>query len=210
VEQLPILLIGAGGHARVCIDVIEQEGRYAVAGLVGLADQVGDRILGYPVLGVDADIPALRKNYACALVAVGQIKTPELRIRLFGLLEQMGFTLPTLVSPRAYVSKHAKVGAGTIVMHNAIVNAGASIGYNCILNSQSLVEHDAVIGDHCHISTAAIINGGAHVGRGTFIGSGSIVREMTRVGERSVIGMGQRILGNCESGTWVPLGKEPS
>jgi sugar O-acyltransferase (sialic acid O-acetyltransferase NeuD family) len=206
--QLPILMIGAGGHAKVCIDVIEQAGHFVVAGLIGLPDQVGERVLGYPVLGTDKDLAALRNDCAHALVSVGQIRTPEPRIRLFNLLEQNGFTLPTVVSPRAYVSPHAVLAAGTIVMHGAVVNAGASIGRNCILNSQSLVEHDASIGDHCHIATAAVINGGVAIGAASFVGSGSIVRESTRIGSHSVIGMGQRILQDCAEGARVPLAKE--
>lgn len=206
----PILLVGAGGHACVCIDVLEREGRFAVAGLVGLPDEVGTQILGYPVLGTDADLPAFLGDYAHALVTVGQIKTPEPRMRLFDLLEQGGCALPVIVSPHAYVSVHATVGAGTIVMHGAVVNAGAVVGRNCIINSQSLVEHDAVIGDHCHIATAAAINSGVRIGAGTFIGSNSSVRQCINIGDHCLIGMGQRVLADCESGTHMPSLTRPS
>jgi len=114
-----------------------------------------------------------------------------------------------IVSPRAHVSKHAKVGAGTIVMHGAVVNAGAVVGRNCIINSQALVEHDAVIADHCHVATAAAINSGVHIGAGTFIGSNSSVRQCINIGERCLIGMGQRVLADCEAGTCMPPTKRP-
>ena len=208
-SKVPILLAGAGGHARACIDVLEQEGRFAVTGLVGLPHEVGTRMLGSSVLGTDADLPTLRGDYAHALVSVGQIKTPEPRMRIFDLLEQSGYALPVIVSPRAYVSPHATLGAGTIVMHGAIVNAGAVVGRNCIINSQSLVEHDAVIADHCHIATAAAINSGVHIGAGTFIGSNSSVRQCINIGERCLIGMGQRVLADCEAGTHMPPTKRP-
>lgn len=208
--KVPILLVGAGGHSHVCIDVIEQEGRYVVAGLIGMPDEVGSKILGYPVLGTDMDLPDLMREIPNAIVTVGQIKNPEPRIRLFDLLQHAGYTLPTIVSPRAYVSPHATLGAGTIVVHGAVVNAGAVVGCNCIINSQSLIEHDVVIADHCHIATATQINGGVHVGSGTFIGSGSCLRQSIKVGERCVIGMGQRILKNCESGSRIPLPKVSS
>jgi sugar O-acyltransferase (sialic acid O-acetyltransferase NeuD family) len=203
-SKLPILLIGAGGHARGCIDVIELEGRFTVHGLLGLKDQVGTKVLDYPVIGTDDDLRALRQHHSHALVTVGQIKSPEARMRLFTLLRTSGFDMPVIVSPRAHVSRHAVVGRGTIVMHGAVVNAGAAVGENCILNSLSLVEHDAKIGDHCHISTAAAINSGVHVATGTFIGSNSSVRQGIRIGERCVIGMGQRVLKNCEPGTQLP------
>jgi sugar O-acyltransferase (sialic acid O-acetyltransferase NeuD family) len=203
----PVLLVGAGGHARACIDVIEQDGQYAVAGLIGLAQEVGASLLGYPVLGTDSDLPALRGQYGYAMVTAGQILSPALRINLFKLLAGSGWVLPAIVSPRAYVSRHAVLGAGTIVMHGAIVNAGAVVGRNCIINSQSLIEHDVIMGDHCHLSTTAVINGGAQVGEGTFIGSGSIMREGIKIGAHSVIGMGQRVLANCAEGSRMPFGK---
>ncbi len=208
--QVPILLVGAGGHARACIEVIEQEGRFALAGLVGLPHEVGSRILGYQVLGMDKDLPTLLSYHTYALVTVGQIKTPEPRIRLFDLLQQNGSSLPVIVSPRAYVSPHATLGAGTIVMHGAVVNAGAVVGRNCIVNSQSLVEHDVVIADHCHIATAAAINSGVHIGSGTFIGSNSSVRQCVKIGERCLIGMGQKVLADCEAGTCMPSTRRPS
>ena len=206
-ELLPILLVGAGGHAKACIDVIEQTGHYHIVGLVGMPDQVGDRVLGYPVMGTDSDLKILRAEYKYALVTTGQIKSAGTRIRLHDLLQKYKYTLPSIISPHAYVSPHASVGAATIVMHGAIINAGVIVGRNCILNSRSLVEHDAVIADHCHISTAAIVNGGAFIGSGCFIGSGSIVREGIKIGERCVLGMGQTALADCEPNTQLPSKK---
>jgi len=200
----PILLIGAGGHARACIDVLEQQGRFTVAGLVGRSEELGMRVLSYPVLGTDADLSRLLRDCAVALVAVGQLKTPVPRMRLFELLVDYGCELPVIVSPRAYVSRHAVVGAGSIVMHGATVNAGASVGRNCIINSHSLIEHDCVIGDHCHVATAAAINSGVRIGDATFIGSNSTVRQLVQIGERCVIGMGQRVLADCTPGTQMP------
>lgn len=200
----PILVIGAGGHAAACIDVIEGTGRFTIAGLVGSAAEVGSRVLGYGVLGSDDDLPQLLERYGTALVAVGQIKTPDLRVRLFERLQELGCELPVVVSPRAQVSKHATLGHGTIVMHGAVVNAGAVVGRNCIINTLALVEHDVVIADHCHVATAAVINGGVRIGAGTFIGSNTTVRQSLRIGERCVIGMGQLLLTDCESGRSVP------
>ena len=200
----PILLVGAGGHAKACIDVIEREGRFSVKGLLGFPGEVGSKILGYPVLGSDEDLPKLARECSNALIAVGQIKTPDLRIRLFDLIEQNSCELPAIISPHAYVSPYSTLSAGTIVMHGAIINAGAVVGKNCIINSRSLIEHDVVIGDHCHIATAATINGGVQIGFGTFIGSGSCVRQDTKIGDRCFIGMGQQVLADCETGSFMP------
>jgi sugar O-acyltransferase (sialic acid O-acetyltransferase NeuD family) len=204
VSKESILLVGAGGHARACIDVIEQDGCFVVKGLVGLPREVGSRILGYPVLGMDEDLPTLLGDCTNALIAVGQIKTPEPRIRLFDLMQNNSCALPVIVSPHAYVSPHSTLGAGTIVMHGAVINAGAVVGKSCIVNSQALVEHDVVIADHCHVATATTINSGVRIGAGTFIGSNSSVRQCVNIGERCLIGMGQQVLTDCGAGVCMP------
>jgi sugar O-acyltransferase (sialic acid O-acetyltransferase NeuD family) len=188
-----ILLVGAGGHAKACIDVIEQKEDFIVKGLVGVPEEVGSRILNYSVLGSDEDVPSLLSNCKNALVAVGQIKTPELRIRFFNQLQTNGFFLPVIVSPHAYVSPHARLNAGTIVMHGAVVNAGAVVGENCIINTHALIEHEAMVANHCHISTGAIINGNASIGEGSFVGSGSIIEQDITIGSGCVVGMGLAI-----------------
>jgi len=165
----------------------------------------GTQLFGYPILGKDEDLAGFFGDYTHALIAVGQIKTPEHRIRLFKSIKKAGFSMPTIISRHAYVSDRATLGEGTIVMHGAIINAGATVGCNCIVNSHSLIEHDAVVSDHCHISTASVINGDVMIGEGSFVGSGSIVREAVKVGKRCVIGMGQRVLSDCVDGARVSM-----
>jgi sugar O-acyltransferase (sialic acid O-acetyltransferase NeuD family) len=199
-----ILLLGAGGHAIACIDVIEQENRFDIAGVVGEAHEMGSEVLGYPVVGTDMDLPELLAEVPHALIVVGQVKSPDVRMRLFGRVRELGGRPVTIISPMAHVSRHATVGEGTIVMHGAVINAGASVGRNCIVNSLALVEHGAQVGDHCHIATNAAVNSEVRIGAGTFIGSSSSVRQRVTIGERCVIGMGQRVLADCADGTWLP------
>jgi sugar O-acyltransferase (sialic acid O-acetyltransferase NeuD family) len=171
-----IILIGGGGHCKSCIDVIEQEGVFAVAGIVDTNPSLDD-LLGYPILGNDHDLAKLKEKYAYALITIGQIKSAAARIKLYDYLKSLGFKLPVIVSNRAYVSKHVQLGEGTIVMHDALINAGAIVGKNCIINTKALIEHDVVIEDHCHISTSAVINGGAKIKSGTFFGSNAVAKE---------------------------------
>jgi sugar O-acyltransferase (sialic acid O-acetyltransferase NeuD family) len=191
-----LILIGAGGHANACIDVIEQHGGYEIVGLVGMPEEMHTRHLGYPVIASDGDLPLLAKEYQYAFITVGQIRSPESRIRLYQHAGDVGFQLPVIIAPAAYVSRHATIGAGTIVMHGAIVNAGAKVGSNCIINTRALIEHDATAADHCHIATGAIVNGGATIGAGSFIGSGSVIKEGVALGQRSVVGMGLSVRHN--------------
>ena len=188
-----LILIGAGGHANSCIDVIEQQSYFKIAGLIGLSRELGTERLGYPVIGSDEDLTRLVKIYRYALVTVGQIKTAQYRIELYNKIQQLGFESPTIIAKTAYVSKHATIGIGSIIMNGAVINAGASIGINCIINTKALIEHDVHIANNCHISTGAILNGGATVGSNTFIGSGSVIHEMVSVGSECVIGAGATI-----------------
>jgi sugar O-acyltransferase (sialic acid O-acetyltransferase NeuD family) len=172
--NLPLILIGGGGHCKACIDVIEQEGRLHIAGILDVPEKVGQTVFGYSVLATDEQLPDLARTH-CFLITIGQIHTAATRIRLYQELTRISGELPAIVSPRAYVSPHAEIGRGTIVMHGASINASARVGHNCIINSHALVEHDAVIDDHCHVATGAIINGGVRIGEQSksFIAAGT-------------------------------------
>ena len=194
-----ILLIGAGGHARACIDVIETESQFDIAGLIEKNNKINNANLGYSIIGTDDDLKVLRTQYSNALITVGQIKSPKIRIKLYQLLKELDFTLPVIISPHAYVSKHAQIGEGSIIMHGAIVNVNTKIGNNCIINNRVLIEHDTVIGDHCHIATGTIINGEVSIGNGTFIGSGTVTKQAISIGNNCVIGAGIVLKNNIES-----------
>jgi len=60
-----IILVGGGGHSKSCIDVIELEGKFEIAGIVD-ANLSSNQVLGYPVLGGDRDLPNLKKKYEYA------------------------------------------------------------------------------------------------------------------------------------------------
>jgi len=182
-----LLLIGGGGHCYACIDVIEAEAKYRIAGIVQPSADEQDAVWGYPIVGEDEDLPALLAQTRNALVTVGQIKSPETRKRLFGLLKQHGAHLPVIQSPTAYCSRYATLDEGCILMRASLANANARIGANCIINSQALIEHDAEISDHCHVSTGARVNGGVRIGQGCFIGSGAILKEGIEIGAGCVV-----------------------
>lgn len=185
-----ILLIGGGGHCKSVIDVIEMEGSYTIAGIIDQKELIGQKVLGYEVIGCDDDLEELFDHFKYAIVTVGQIKSPDVRIKLFNRLKTIGYELPVIISPRAYISKHATVDTGTVVMHDALINANVAVGKNCIINTKALIEHDSVIGNYCHISTGAVINGGTVVSQGTFFGSNAVSKEYALITEKSFIKAG--------------------
>lgn len=175
----PLILVGGGGHCKSVIDVAESAG-YTILGILDRLEEVGKKVLGYDVLGTDDDM-AKYVDLAVFIVTVGQIKSPDLRIKLHKMIEQAGGKLATIVAPTAHVSKYAQLGEGSVVMQQAVVNADAKIGKGCIVNTFANIEHDVVVGDYCHISTGAMVNGGATITDGTFLGSQSVVNQCVKI-----------------------------
>ncbi len=182
-----IVLVGAGGHCKSCIDVIEQTGLYNIVGLVDKPELIGTKLLGYEIKWSDDQLPKLAKQYENFIVTVGHIISPLIRIKLFKLLKELNVNIPSIISHKAYISKHSKIGEGTILFHGVVVNADAKIGDNCIVNSKSLIEHDVVIGDNCHISTNSVVNGGVCIGDNVFYGSGTISKEYISIADDVLI-----------------------
>jgi sugar O-acyltransferase (sialic acid O-acetyltransferase NeuD family) len=182
-----LIIIGAGGHCRSCIDVVHAEGTWEILGIVGRDNESGKAISGVDVKWTDNDIESLCQKGADFLIAIGQIKTANPRIKIYKHIKEYGGNFPIIISPRAYVSSNALIGEGSIVMHDVLVNAGASVGSNCILNTKSLIEHDSSIGDHCHISTASIVNGNVHVGEKSFVGSNAVIRNSISLQPGSIV-----------------------
>lgn len=206
----PIILLGGGGHCKSCIDVIESEGKYDIMGITDLPEKAGQKMAGYPIIGTDKDLEKLKKVCNNFLITVGHIQSPGLRVKLFELLQKSEVNIPVIISPRALVSHHAKIGAGTIVMHNAIVNIEAEIGENCIINTGALVEHESKVGSHTHISTYAILNGQCSVESGCFIGSRTVLANNINIAKDTLVAAGSVILRSLDKpGTYIgnPLRK---
>ncbi len=188
-----IILIGAGGHAKSCIDVIEAQGEYNILGLIDLKEKVGEKILGYSIIDDDENISKYVNDDNYFLVTIGQIKSALRRKEIFEHVKSFGAKFATIISPRAHVSKHATIGEGTIVMHDAFINAGVKVGTNCIINTKALLEHDVNVGDNCHISTASILNGDVKIGSDTFIGSNATVVQGIKVSEKEFVKAGSLV-----------------
>ena len=176
-----IILIGGGGHCHSVIDVIEQEDKYEIIGIVDKKELIGNDILGYKIIACDDDLETIFRTCKNAIITIGQIESNTIRLKLFNKLKEIGFTLPIIISPLAYVSKHSFIDEGTIIMHQSLVNANVKIGKNCIINTKALIEHDVTIEDDCHISTASVLNGAVIVKANTFFGSNATSKQCIEI-----------------------------
>ena len=176
-----IVLIGGGGHCHSVIDVIEQTNKYEIIGIVDTKENIGKKVLDYKIIACDDDLETIFLSCKNALITVGQIESNKIRVKIYNNLKQIGFNLPVIISPLAYVSNHSSIEEGTIIMHHALVNANTKIGKNCIINTKALIEHDCIVEDNCHISTASVINGGVTVKENTFFGSNATSKQSIEI-----------------------------
>lgn len=192
-----LILVGGGGHCKSVIDVAESAG-FNIIGILDISKNIGKSVLRYKIIGTDSDIPSFI-NQAEFIIAVGFIKDPSTRIKLYNKIKVAGGKLATIVASTAYVSKYATLGEGTVIMHQAIVNANAKVGSNCIINTFANIEHDVQIGDQCHISTGAMVNGGCKIGDRCFIGSQSVIANGKAICNDCIIGCGTSVLRDIDT-----------
>ena len=197
-----LIIVGAGGHSKTCLEVAESSKKYKVIGFIDNKAKINNIFNKLKIFN-ERSINAVLKITKNAHIGVGQIKSAKLRVKLFKKFKNKGFNFPVLIHSNAYVSKYSFVGEGTLVGINSIINANCNIGRNTIINNKSLIEHDSKIGNNCHISTGAIINGNCLIGDNTFIGSGSIIFNNISIGKNCVIGSGNIIKRNLKAGTFI-------
>ena len=193
----PVVVVGAGGHAKVVIELIRAEGRYEVAALLD-ADATPRRVLGVEVVGDDDALPRLRaEGLARAFIALGG---NALRLKVAGRARDLGFDLVNAISPAAVISPTARIGAGVAVMAGAVVNAEARIGDLAIVNTNASIDHDCVLGEACHVAPGCALAGGVTVGRLAFLGIGTVAIPGVRIGDGAELGAGACVVKDIRAG----------
>lgn len=117
-----LILIGGGGHCISCIDVIESAKIFKIEGILDREEYIGNSVLGYPIIGTDAEIENLVAQGNHFLITIGQLTAPSVRVKLYQLLSGLNANMPHIISKLSYVSEHAEILDGTIIMHHAMVN----------------------------------------------------------------------------------------
>lgn len=185
-----VVVIGSGGHAKVCIELLRAMGK-RVAFCIGGPEATGT-CLGVPVLGGDEHLERLRSDgFMTTFVAIGD---NALRQRLAASAVAQGFELVNAISPRAVVSPSARLGVGIAIMEGVVVNAETEISDLAIINTGATVDHDCRIGRSVHIAPQCGLAGNVIVGDRTFLGVGcSVVPEQT-IGTDAIIGAGSVVI----------------
>lgn len=194
-----LLVIGAGGHAAVVIELARAAGLEPV-----LALDPGGRsdVLGVPVRGGD---DLLEEILSEGLVDGGTVAigSNALRRKLGVRLRALSCPMPPIVHPTAIISPTARIGDGTVVMAGVIINARAEVGEDCIINTAAVVEHDCVLGDGVHAAPRSVMGGNCRLGSRTLFGIGAVARPGTTIGANAVVGAGAVVISTIADGQTV-------
>lgn len=185
-----IIVIGAGGHGKSVADLLLLQDEYELVGFLDDAYPAVADVWSFPVLGkVTAEaLQLLKANVGYVVVAIGN---NELREKIFKLLIGLGFNMPSVVHPNAFVSPRAILGNGCVVMANAVIGTEARLGEGVIVNSGAIVDHHAVVDDFGHLGVNASMAGGAHLGRAAWAQAGVALGYGVSIPEQQILKPGE-------------------
>jgi sugar O-acyltransferase (sialic acid O-acetyltransferase NeuD family) len=185
-----IIVFGAGGHAKVVIDVIERQAKYSI-GFVYDTDPTKKNIMGYPILH---DFERLKEQGLFqGIIAVGHNwSRSQLRQRID--VQLPGFSYVTAIHPNTSIGRNVKIGVGTVIMSGCCINSETHIGSHCIINTCTSLDHENIVEDFGNVSPGVTTGGKVKIGEYCFIGLGVNIIQKTNVGAHSVIGAGSLVI----------------
>lgn len=189
----PVAVLGAGGHAKVVIDIVERMNAHRI---VGVFDddhsKWGTQVLGHPVLGgIDDFVLNWRSRCPEAVMGIGN---NHVRQALYRRLREAAFRPTTAIHPTAAVAREVELGEGTVVMAMAAVNPGCRIGPGAVVNTSASVDHDCIVGECAFIGPGARLGGNVRVGDLSLIGTGASIIPGRTVGRNVIVGAGAVVI----------------
>lgn len=193
-----VILVGAGGNCIALLDLLDGS-PFEISGVVDTRECLDLACFGIAYLGNDDRAPEL---YAAGVrFAVITVAAPlSTRARILAHYRSLGFSLPTLISPEAFVSCRAVVEEGAAIYPGANIGAGVTIGRDAIVNANAVVAHGAHVGSCSHLAPNATLLGNVKVGSGTLVGAGSVVLPGVDIGSNCMIGAGSVVLSDIPDG----------
>jgi sugar O-acyltransferase (sialic acid O-acetyltransferase NeuD family) len=186
-----VVIIGGGGHAKICIDLIHRAGSFKMVGILDSRLAVGTNVLGVTVLGDDKLLGSLKKKGIQRVInGIGSVQNPIRRIEIYDRLKEFGFETPNIIHPSAVVEASVQMGTGNQIMAGAIVGSSTKLGNNCIVNYGAMLAHDCVLEDGVHICPGVQLSGDVQVARSAIIFTGAIVFPRVKIGEEAVVSAG--------------------
>ncbi len=199
-----IVVVGGGGHGRVCIDLLRLNPQYTIAGLVDDGMEVGQDVLGVPVLGGLDDLPEIFNNgVGKAVMAIASILNLPFREELLARIREIGFEIPTLIHPSAIIEPSVRIGQGVQVLAGAIVGSAAELHHDCVVNHGSIVSHDCIIRRNAHLAPGCILAGAVEIGSNSLMGMGATAYMWVKVGDNAIVHNGLNLFHDVANGARV-------
>lgn len=196
----PVIIVGAGGHARVVADALLAGGTRVLGFTEADPDLVGTEVFGLPVLGNDTVLMRYKPDEVMLVNGIGGVgrrESASTRRSTQSRLVERGWRFASVVHADAIVSPNAHLGNGVHVLARAVVQPGAFIGEGCIVNTGAIAEHDVVLGAFTHLAPGAVVCGEVEVGEDSHIGANAVVRQGLRLGASTVVGAGAAVIRDC-------------
>lgn len=186
----PIILLGAGGHALVLLDILQRLNLVVKA--VVAPKQVDEATVfsKYNRLEQDEEVFQFDPRDVILVNGIGSLPGGTVRENVYEVFKKNSYQFMTVIAPSADVSPMAKLSEGVQVMAGAVIQAGSHVAENTIINTGATVDHDCLIQAHCHIAPGATLSGGVGLGCGSHVGTGAQVIQNVEVAENCVIGAG--------------------
>ena len=182
---MDIYLYGCGGHAKVILDSLRQQGQ-PVAAFVD--DNPSTTLIhGVPTYAASVILKNLSPGSCCWIVAIGNNVSRRLVVEKLTLL---GHSFTTALHPSVRIATGVTISPGTVVMANAVINTDTHVGEHVIVNTGATIDHDCVIEDYCHVAPGCSVCGHVKLGVGTFLGVGTCICPMVEVGAQTTCGAG--------------------
>jgi len=202
VTNKKVIILGAGGHAKVVAEALRLSGA-KILGFVTPDLDSGKEFYGSTILGDDAVIFDYLIEEVDLVNGVGALPGQTLRWELASKMREKGYHFKTVVHPKAVVASSVVLEEGVQVMAGVVIQPGTSIGRDSIINSGVIIDHDCVISENCHLAPGVVCSGAISIGGNTHIGTGASIIQGINVGGKSVIAAGTIIYKNVPLGTLV-------
>lgn len=202
-RPLPIVIIGAGGHGREVLDVVEarnlEEGTWDFVGFID--DGHPDRsLLERRQAAWLGGLDVLSGQHGTYVIGIGDGRA---RQRIDAAASSVGLKPATLVHPVASIGADVRLGSGTIVTAGVRVTTNIRTGRHVHLNLNSTITHDCVLEDYVTVNPGANISGNVVLQEGVTIGTGAAVVQGITIGAHANVGAGAVVINDVEPGATV-------
>lgn len=200
-SHLPLIMIGAGGHARVLLSTLQKLGRQ----IIGFAERQASQqtVLGIPCIGNDSAVLAYDPQQVLLVNGVGSVARPDSRVSVYEFFASRNYQFDSVIHPSAIIASDAEIAKAAQIMAGAIIQTGCFVLENTIINTGARLDHDCIVEAHAHVAPGAVLSGNVRVGTRAHVGAGAVVIQGVQICRDAVVGAGAVVLSNVPASCTV-------